>query len=231
MQKSKYIKRSSWLGSYYELAMEFYPAGDDRRLLAALRGLWSDGCLSGPLDSPYNYPVEEITLLSVPAPDEPALRAITAVPLPDSLDACGPDHLYGLMTIPSYPTIGIDCSIVREEQGSDWLSLSIPTGMLEHIVTVDYSLSHEKNPWMDDVDESFLRLADSVYAAAPFDLALIGEQVAGLQRAGTCTAADIDIGAILVPPILAQRFRSSAASRILPSGVHWFPPNEVRSSG
>jgi hypothetical protein len=240
VQKSAYIKRSSWLGSKYELAMEFYPAGDDTRLLAALHDLWSDGNLAGPLESPYNYPEEELTLLSVPAPDEPALQAITAVPLPDRFGPGDPDHLFGLMTIPSYPAIGIECFTVREEQGSDWLYLGIPTGMLEHIVSVDYSLSHEKNPWMDDVDEHFLRLADSVYAAAPFDLAIVGDQVdlayirqqvAGHQRADTFSAVGLDEGGILVPPTQAQRFRSRTAPRVLPSGVHWFPPNEGDSLG
>ncbi len=224
MEKSEYIKRSNWYGSFYELAMEFYPRGSDARLLAALHALWSDPSLFGPLESPYYYAEAEPTLLSPPLPHEPAQRAVPPVPLPDALDPVGPNNLYGLLTIPGRPQIGIKCVTVREEYGSDWLDFCIPTGMLGHIVNIDYPLCYDTNPWMDEVNGILLRLADSVYTVAPFDLALIGEEASGYLRAGEASGANLEAGGILAPPRLVQRLQPQGPSLILPSGVHWFAP-------
>jgi len=90
MDQREYIRRSNWHGSCYELAMEFYPTGNDDRLLAALLALWSGPAVHGPLESPYSWPEEETTLLSMPPASVPVLEAVPRVPLPEALDPVGP---------------------------------------------------------------------------------------------------------------------------------------------
>ncbi|MDB5056585.1 MAG: hypothetical protein JWO59_57 [Chloroflexi bacterium] len=113
--------------------------------------------------------------------------------------------------------------MVREEQGSDWLDFCIPSGMLAMIFSIDYHWFHETNPWLQEIDQILLRMADAVYNAAPFDLALIGADVSGWLRADEARTTDLERGGILVPSILVERLKPSGASTILSTGVHWFP--------
>jgi Helix-turn-helix domain of resolvase len=76
MDQREYIRRSNWHGSFYELAMEFHPTGNDARLLAALQALWSDSAVHGPLESPHTWPEEETTLLSMPPASVPVLEIV-----------------------------------------------------------------------------------------------------------------------------------------------------------
>jgi hypothetical protein len=224
MEKGEYIKRSNWYGSFYELAMEYYPRGGDARLLAALHALWSDSSLFGPLESPYYYAEVEATLLSPPLPPESAQRAVPSVPIPDALDPVGPNNLYGLLMIPGRPQIAIICGMVREEYGSDWLDFCIPMGMLDLIMNINYPLSYSTSSWMEEVNGALARLADTIYAVAPFDLAYIGEDVSGLWRAGEIKGATLEAGGVFAPPSLVRRLQPQAPSLILPSGAHWFTP-------
>ena len=223
MDQREYIWRSNWHGSFYELAMEFHPTGDDARLLAALQALWSDPAVHGPLESPYTWPEQETTLLSIPAVPMPVLEAVAQVGLPQTLDPEGPEHLYGLLTPAGRPAIGIVCVMVREQGGSDWLDLCCPTGMLGYRPELNDYGSYETNLWVDGIDEVLLRIAAAVYAAAPFDLALIGEEVSGQGYAGTVTPMDLARGGYLLPSDLLQRLQPEVPSVRLSSDLHWFP--------
>ena len=44
--------------------------------------------------------------------------------------------------------LGCVTHVVRETDGSDWLGLCVPTGMLELVYDVAYPLYFESNLWM-----------------------------------------------------------------------------------
>ena len=223
MHQREYIRRSNWYGSFYELAMEFHPTGNDARLLAALQALWSDPAVHGPLASPYSWPEEHTTLLSIPSASVPAREAVPQVQLPEALDPVGPESLYGLLRLADGTELGIKCVIVREEAGSDWLDFCIPTGMLELAFPVDYPLFASTNPWLAEIDHVLLEQASTVHAAQPFDLARIGEEVSGQGYAGQATATDVATGGYLLPAGLLQRLHPEVPSVRLRSDLHWFP--------
>ena len=223
MHLREYFRRSNWYGSFYELAMEFHPTGNDARLLAALQARWSDPALHGPLASPYSWPEEQTTLLSVPPASVSALGAVPRVQLPEALDPVGPGGLYGLLRLADGTELGITCAIVREEGGSDWLDFCIPTGMLGVAFPVDYPLFASTNPWLAGVDHALLEQASTIHAAQPFDLALIGEEVSGQRDAGRVTATDVARGGYLLPAGLLQRLHPEVPSVRLCSDLHWFP--------
>lgn len=209
MNHSSFVAHENWWGSFYELSMEYYPAGNDARLLAAMRALWSTPLLHGPLAGPSGEPDQ----------------AQQPVPAPVSIGAELGDlnRLYGVLALPGQRPLGCLSLTVREEQGSDWLDFCLPMGMLELAFPVVYPLLAPTNPWLAEIDRVFLTLAEAVHAAQPFDLALVGEEVSGDAYASQITAADVAKGGYLIPAGLMQRLQPDVPSVMLPSGLHWFP--------
>src|SRR6266487_4044744 len=149
MDRNDFLKGENWYGSYYELAIEFCPDGNDARLLRAIQALWQSEFLTGPWSRRENY--------------------MASAEMPILLER-DPNRLYGLIELPGRDAIGCLSMTVREEEGSDWLDLCIPTGMLDLIFTVRYPLFSENwgvNPWMDDVEKAFVQIAETVYKASP----------------------------------------------------------------
>lgn len=198
-----YLSMERWFGSYYELAIEFYPRGDDARLLRALAAMWASPLLRGP------WPERE-QLGRAPTP-------------PQRLEVEGSNRLYGLLQLPGALSIGCLSLTVREEHGSDWLDFCLPTGMLQLAFPVRYPMKREDNPWLPAVDQVLLSMAERVYQASPFDMALIGEEASGQLRAQELTAVALARGGVLVPPSLTHQLGSSSAAVALPNGLHWFP--------
>jgi len=209
MNHSAFADRENWRGTFYELFVEYHPAGNDARLLTAIQALWDAPLLYGPLAGPDS------------APD----RVLQPVPLPASLGTELGDlnRLYGVLALPEHPPLGCLSLTVREEQGSDWLDFCLPTGMLAVAFPVAYPLLAQANPWLTEINRVLLTLADAVHAAQPFELALIGEEVSGQVYARDITAADVAGGGYLIPPSLVQRLRPDVPSVTLPSGLRWFP--------
>lgn len=203
-----------WSGPYYELAVEFVPR-DDARLQHALDVLWSDPCLEGPWserDSVGDGP---------PAP--PAL-------------AEPPFALYGRLTVTRASRVGCVSWVARDSggRGSDSLTLSVPAGMLRPLgLTAPLGLGEPFDPGADPVlaalNERFLEVADRLYAAVPFDLALLGEEAAVQNSSADLTGAWVEEhGGCLLPPALRERLAHSVPARQLGSGLRWVP---FRSGG
>ncbi len=159
----------------------------------------------------------------MPPVSVPVLEAVPQVRLPVALDPTGPESLYGLLRLADGTELGITCVFVREEGGSDWLDFCIPTGILQLVFPRDYPLFASTNPWLAEIDRVLLELANTVYAAQPFDLALIGEEVSGQGDAGQVTATDVANGGYLLPAGLLQRLHPEVPSVRLSSDLHWFP--------
>ncbi len=95
-----------------------------------------------------------------------------------------------------------------EESGADWLDLCLPTGMLRRVFPLRYSIdatTRRENPWLDTIDEQFIAIAERVFNVAPFDFALLGEEVSGMLRVETLTADQLSNGGILLPPKLSHK--------------------------
>jgi len=209
--------REDWYGSWYELAIELVPAGDDRRLSAAMAALWRGAGLGGPWPDraagPQGAPVD----LRRPLPFE-ALR-----------------DLYGVLRLPGRRPLGCLTCIVREEHpgGADWLDLCVPTGMLAHAFPVVHPLTREDNPWLAELDRAFMPIAAAVYRATGFALALVGEEASGWVTARELTPERLPPeGGYFLPANLAIRLGLHArATTVLPGDLYWFAPRPVQHSG
>lgn len=216
MDRQEYESGDNWAGTYYELSIEYAPGGDDARVLPALHALWHTSLLSGPVAGPYR----EGTSHDVFAPVE----------LPTSLCPEGGDTLYGLFHLPPYRPIGCLSTLTRldslegEEQSSDWLSFCIPTGMLDLAFDVAYPILPSTNPWMAEVDRALIGIAESIYRASPFHVAVIGEEAAALAvDEADLTAEELARGGYLVSTSVVTRIAPRSPSIPLAHGLHWFP--------
>lgn len=154
-----------WLGSFYELAIEVSPSGDDARLATAVSGMFDAPGLQGPWKEKVDIGRPERST-SILAPS--ALQQVS---------------MFSLVRLGDLGVVGAEVHSLREVGGSDWLVLCVPCGMLQTVTEVRYPLSRIANPWMDSVDEALTAVAIEVYQSIPFDLALVGEEVSGHTHA------------------------------------------------
>lgn len=121
MDRETFLNDDNWLGSYYELCLELGPTGDDGRLKNAVAHLWSrpqlDGSWTDRASCNENPPPIEFSDGFIPP-------------------------RYGIITLTSGDRLGCVTHTVRETDGSDWLDLCIPTGMLELVFDTHYPLCH-----------------------------------------------------------------------------------------
>lgn len=216
MDRIDYVKPENWYGSFYELSIEYSPGGNDDRLLTAIQTMWQSPGLTGAWYRLQDYSTPTQTLRQLP--EEGA-------------------RLYGLIDVSEGKAVGCLSVTVREENGSDWLDLCIPTGMLELAFTVRYPLfmgfavgkdppkldEWGVNPWLEDVDNAFMQIAETVYAAAPFDFAIYGEEVSGWAAANTVTVEQLSQGGYLISPNIFDWLQPNVSARSLPSGLLWVP--------
>ncbi len=182
MDAQTFRTAENWQGSYYELCLELHPAGDDSRLLAALRSIWSQPAFAGSWTDRESYGS---------AINEFQINEEWVVP-----------H-YGVLTI-GESQLGCVTHVVRETDGSDWLDLCVPTGMLELVYHVAYPLYFESNPWIAPLNAYFVSLAATVYKQIPFRLAIIGEEASGLTDASSITPADVSRCLFVMPDSLVD---------------------------
>jgi hypothetical protein len=200
------FEEEDWYGSYYELAIEYRPKGDDARILDALRAMWKPPDVEG-VWARKDY--------------------VQRHNLSELLGFERFQHGYGLLRLPGHRQIGCCSDVIREddELGADWLAFSVPTGMLELVVSVEHPLwPRVRNPWMDKLDGVLLQMAQRIYAASPFQLALIGEECSGLSRADQLRPEEVVRGGYLVGPEAFDRLRLRTARMVtLACGLRWFP--------
>lgn len=204
MDRSLYRKPENWYGSYYELAVELQPTGDDERLLRAMQRLWDYPALTGPWTSreAFGHPP------AVPA------TVLQSDPVP----------LYGVLELDDGREIGCVSHVIREEGGSDWLDLSLPTGMLESVFQVEYPLAEDTNPWLAELDEAFVLIAEWLYAEAPFQVAIIGEEVSGFTSATEMNTDEVASGGFILPRPLWDRLQPGAGYRVRSHDLRFVPP-------
>lgn len=198
MDRDTFVCDENWFGSYYELAIELGPTGDDERLCTALEHVWSLPQLRGSWIAKSDFDLQS-------SPIECRDGIVFS--------------RYGVITLTSEISVGCVTHTVREPDGSDWLDLCIPTGMLGHCYDVQYPLDCATNPWMVQIDRLFAQMAASVFRSIPFQLAIIGEEVSGITHAATITSEDCRFCPFLLPELLWQRLGLSSSRQVLTPGL------------
>lgn len=193
MKYSEYLDPNTWIGGYYELSIEYHPSGKDNRIQDALRALYESKYFHGMWKEKEEY-LEQ------------------AVSLPISMDPGNEDQyygdsFYGILSISEDVTLPCFLSINRMEEESDWLDICIPQASFEKKYPYQYPLSLELNPWLQEVNEFFTKLAEVIHSQSPFDLAVIGEEVSGETNQEEIRAKDLDNEYItfLVPIFLQNK--------------------------
>src|SRR2546423_2649055 len=144
MNETYFADKENWLGSHYELYIEYPLATDDAYLIKAMDAVWKMPLLHGPYIGPYHGHGE-------------ALRPVV---LPETLDPIEATYLYGVLELPEGRCVG-RCLIVSRSGKDKWLSFYIPVGMLELVYELDYTFEPKSNPWMVEVDQALLDIAQA----------------------------------------------------------------------
>jgi hypothetical protein len=134
-----------------------------------------------------------------------------------------PVPLYGALKLPDGREIGCVSHVIREDGGSDWLDLSLPTGMLEHVFPVQYPLAPATNAWLKTLDPILVEVAEWIYEQTAFELAIIGEEASGYVAAADLTNDELSGGGFVVPDRLWRRLNPTVESLALSSGLRFVP--------
>jgi hypothetical protein len=202
--EQNYSAPESWLGSYYELAIEISTTPDDERLRAGVDRLWSASVFVGG-----------------PWPDKLATRDTVLPQLPREEEMAAS---YGLLRIRDLGVVRCVAWIIRETgRGSDWVDLCIPTAALEPFGLAYPLVSESLCDLIKTIDRTLLEVAVHVFAAMPFQLAVIGEEVSGMWSSATVTPEDLAQGGFLLPQQLARQLGARTAADDVAPGLSWVP--------
>ena len=142
-----------WHGGSYDLGIELGPH-DDVRLAQALGVVWTilDGCYEHRDREPHEQPRVEVGTL----------------PLDTTL--------HGFARIAALTPIACRTQVLRFDEGTDWIYVSLPIGGLERVLDVGaFPFADDVDPsWRFMLDDWLCMLASAVFEAVPFDLALVG---------------------------------------------------------
>lgn len=211
MDISRFQNEDSWIGGYYELAFEFHPTGDTKRLLSALQILCKLDEINELYESKDDYK-EKVTMV------------------PNSIEEEKPINLYTTINLPDGTFIGAVIIILRVEGESDWLSLSIPIGMLGKLYPIDYgtdfSISYEFNNWQKSFDNILIRIAEKLYKGEPFDLGIIGWETLADISCSEITDLEVETTKVplLIPSNLDKKIHTKRENIKLANGLKLYLP-------
>jgi hypothetical protein len=183
-----------WHGGSYDLGIELGPH-DDVRLGQALAVVWSilDGCYEHRNREPHEQPRVEVGTLSFET------------------------TLHGFARIAALPPIACCTHVLRFDDGTDWIYVSLPIGGLARVLNIGaFPFADGVDPsWRYVLDEWLCVLAQAVFEAVPFGLALVG------WDGGEPDDADA-FRALGVP---AKRTVGYLVGEV--DGLRWFPANQL----
>lgn len=189
MKFSEFIDLDNWIGGFYEISIEFHPAGNDKRLNDALTSLVKSKVINGIWKERENYQKNPVSL-------------------PIDIEEDSVNQYYGTLPISDGNTLPCIITIVRIDCESDWLDISIPQAAFEKAYPYKYPLTENLNPWLNGVDETFIKLAETIYNQSPFDLAMIGEEISGYTNTETITTEILEKSIIILPIGLQKRLKT-----------------------
>jgi len=211
LEISTYQDKDSWAGGYYELAIELHPYGDTKRLLNTMEILCGFDEVNELYESELDYK-ENATVV------------------PNSIDEESSYRLYTTINLPDNTIIGAVIIILRIKGESDWISLSIPIGMLDRIYPINYgtefSISYRFNDWQMSFDEFLLSIAEKLYILEPFNLGTIGWEVLADINQSEVTAFEVETAKtpFLIPSDLDRKLQVERKSTELANGLRLYLP-------
>lgn len=186
MQYSEFINLDNWIGGFYELSIEFHPVGNDSRLNGALTALEKSKVINGIWKEREDYKKMTVSL-----------------PLENYEDSV--NQYYGIILVSDGNTLPCAISINSIAGESEWLDISIPQAAFEKTYPYKYPLTENLNPWLNGVNETFIKLAETVFKQSPFDLAMIGEEISGYTNQETITLELLEKSTYILPIGLQKR--------------------------
>ena len=175
MAENIFKDKDTWLGSFYELALELGDRSDEH-LYSALRRVWEFPDLQGCYLRPDLEPDEQ-----------------PQVGVPLNLEEA--NWLYGIARMPNGLRVACGTLFVREDDGTDWLVIYMPMGALAQ------TYKEARRPLSDsflmlqvakrELDDWFASLGVYVFREVPFRLGLIGHEVSGWTLAKLVEEAGI----------------------------------------
>jgi hypothetical protein len=186
LEYGEFNNSDNWIGSFYELSIEYHPVGNNKRLNQALIALQNFELFNGLWKERQDFQSDSISLpINI---------------LDDSVN-----QLFGTLIMSGENTLPCLISVIRIDGESDWLDISIPQVTLENFYSCKYPLTKEFNPWLAKVDEIFIRIAKTIFNHSPFELAMLGEEVSGYTNQEKITLEDVGKVTCILPIGLQKR--------------------------
>jgi hypothetical protein len=194
---------NNWTGGFYELSIEFNPAGDNKRLNQALIALQNFKLFNGLWKERQDFQSHSISL-------------------PINIDEDSVSQFYGTVSMTDGYTLPCLISLIRVEGESDWLDLSIPQATLEQFYPYKYPLTKKINPWLAKVDEILISIAETIFNHSPFELAMIGEEISGYKNQEEITLEDVKKITSILPIRLQKRLGIQGQGKELTNQLRLF---------
>lgn len=167
-----FLDDENWHGGYYELAIKLGPrtaAEATERVLGTLATIWDQSSLDGCYRDRWTAQAEQERI----------------PPAPTDLDH--PESFNGVAELPGGRRVVCVSHVVREDvdDGHDWVDLCLPLGALSRadrrVGAYPFGDETSSRAWREPIDHWFIRIAEAVAAEHPFQLALIGHEVSGMD--------------------------------------------------
>lgn len=204
MNRNEFLNIENWYGSYYELAIEYHPKGNNKTLIDAINAIWQLTELTGPWREKemFGEKPQKIELVDQ-----------------------GTNDLFGLVTFKGVRPIGCCNFTIRESfaDGADWLCFSVPTSMLELAFDVKYPLFDDENPWLKSIDRFFLKCAKTINDVSPFYLAIIGEDASGYTTSNEITPEIASRGGFILSEHILNSWDTKVNFETLSENLLWIP--------
>jgi len=204
VERTEYLNAENWRGSYYEFALDLGLPGDDALVLLALQAMWRQPQLRGPWPQRERFDSAPDDL-APPSEQNPLIH-------------------YGRLVLDDGTEVGCVSGLLRVDGEADWLSLSVPTGMLELRFPVSYPLETATNAWLVGLDQMLARIAGTIYETVPFQVGRLGEEAAAVGTvAAALTAEECERGGVLVPEQLWRRLNPRRSAECIVPGLVYAP--------
>jgi hypothetical protein len=185
-------KERDWLDGHYELFMDF---DDPYAWIDAAQALWSQPQVSGV------WTMREFDLDTDPRLDAGDVSVACELMT---------KHLFGVAHLPNGTKAPCGCGISSAER--NWLIFFLPIAGLGNCYELgSYPFGDIGRPWVFEVDQWLVELANAVFRKAPFRAAAVGSELFTLRMLSECSGG--------VP-------ESRSCGLLLPSGtdLSWYPP-------
>ncbi|MFD6211461.1 hypothetical protein [Peribacillus sp. NPDC060253] len=176
----------NWIGGFYELSIEYHPFGDNKRVNEALTALSKSNFFSEIWEDKKEYQKNSVSL-------------------PFNIEENSVNQFYGILYLPNSNELPCVITVTRVNGESDCLEIAIPQAALELKYKYKYPLIIELNPWLKKIDELYTKLAETIYCHAPFDLAMLGEEISGYTNQEDITYEVMQNMTFILPSRLQER--------------------------